>query len=305
MTLIQMQYFQAVCRYENFTKASERLHVSQPAISAAMKDLERECGVPLFVRDKNSLRITDEGQVLLEEVRLILEQYERLNHIVTDLSLSRKYIRVGLSTLSGNQVYPEILKQYREQYPDIQVMSIEESTKRQFELLDRGLLDVVITIRRREDLADEKRFNAEYGHWPMKQTDQVFCVGKENPLAAKGHVTFEEIAGEPLVLLKDNFNQSQKIRKMLEERGLPYCVMHETNQMYTVERFVEKNIAAGFLPREVAEQNDRIAGLSYDYGTDSVIELFWKKNQHLFRATKQFIESVKELYPDPKTSKKN
>ena len=53
-----MQYFQAVCRYENFTRAAEELHISQPAMSAAMKDLEKECGVPLFVRDKNSLRVT-------------------------------------------------------------------------------------------------------------------------------------------------------------------------------------------------------------------------------------------------------
>ena len=67
MTIVQMQYFQAVCRYENFTRAAEELHISQPAMSAAMKDLEKECGVPLFVRDKNSLRVTDEGKILLEE----------------------------------------------------------------------------------------------------------------------------------------------------------------------------------------------------------------------------------------------
>ena len=299
MTLVQMEYFLAVCRYENFTKASEALHISQPAISAAMKDLERECGVPLFVRDKNSLRITDEGQVLLGEVTLVMEQYEHLNHIVSDLSLSRKYIRVGLSTLSGNQVYPELLHRYKEKYPEIQVMSVEESTRQQFEMLDKGLLDVIITIRPREREKGDKDFDAEYGHWPMKQARQVFCVGLENPLAEKTEVTWEEIASQPLVLLNDHFNQSKRIRKDLEQKGLSYQVLHYTNQMYTVERFVEKNVAGGFLPLDVALHNPRIAGLKMeeDPTSTSLIELFWKKKHFLFSATKQFIETAKELYP--------
>lgn len=299
MTLVQMQYFLAVCQYENFTKASEVLHISQPAISAAMKDLERECGVPLFIRDKNSLKITDEGQVLLGEVTLIMEQYEHLNHIVSDLSLSRKYIRVGLSTLSGNQVYPELLHRYKEKYPEIQVMSVEESTRQQFEMLDKGLLDIIITIRPREHEIEARIFDAEYGHWPMKRARQVFCVGLENPLAQKTEVTWEEIASQPLVLLNDHFNQSRGIRNDLERRGLPYQVLHYTNQMYTVERFVEKNVAGGFLPLDIALQNPKIVGLEIEkecFG-NRLIELFWKKKHFLFSATKQFIEIAKELYP--------
>lgn len=299
MTLVQMQYFSAVCQYENFTKASEALHISQPAISAAMKDLERECGVPLFIRDKNSLRITDEGQVLLGEVSLIMEQYEHLNHIVSDLSLSRKYIRVGLSTLSGNQVYPELLHRYKEKYPEIQVMSVEESTRQQFEMLDKGLLDVIITIKPREQEMDDRAFDAEYGHWPMKRARQVFCVGLENPLAQKTEVTWQEIASQPLVLLNDHFNQSKRIREDLEKRGLPYHVLHYTNQMYTVERFVEKNVAGGFLPLSVAQQNPGIAGLNIEEENSfvSLIELFWKKKHFLFSATREFIDTAKELYP--------
>ena len=85
MTLTQLQYFQAVCRYENFTKAAEALHISQPAMSAAMKDLERECGVPLCIRNKNSLKVTEEGQVLLDEANLVLGQYGCLDHVVRNL----------------------------------------------------------------------------------------------------------------------------------------------------------------------------------------------------------------------------
>lgn len=297
MTIVQMQYFQAVCKYENFTKAAEELHISQPAMSAAMKDLEKDCGVPLFVRDKNALRVTDEGKIFLEEANLVLSQYQQLNHIVRDLALTRKYMRVGLSTLSGNQVYPEILLAYQKRCPDVQVLSVEESTSRQFEMLDAGLLDVIITIRRFDDEEEQKSFNSLYCHWPMKQTKMCFCVGRDNPLAGETFVTAEQISSQPLVLLKEKFSQTARIKKMFQRHGLEYSVLHYTNQMYTVERFVEKNVAAGFLPESVAEKNPGIVGIPYADGHPAYIELFWRKGRFLFPAVKEFIQVAKELYP--------
>ena len=183
MTLIQLQYFQAVCKFENFTRAAEALHISQPAMSAAMKDMERE-------------------------------------------------------------------------------------------------------------------FDKVYGHWPMVRSCQYLCVGKDSPLANESFVTLEQIAGEPMVMLKDNFSQSRGIRKQFRDRGLECNVIHYTNQMYTVERFVEQNIAVGFLPRDVAEGNPKIVGIPYEGTREKVIELFWRKVRFLFSATKNFIRTAKEEFPE-------
>lgn len=163
MTLIQLQYFQSVCKYENFTRAAEEWHISQPAMSAAIKDLEKECGVALFRRDKNALSITDEGKVLLDEAGLILAQYDHLHRVVEKLSLARNYVRIGLSTLSGNLVYPEILQAFHRKYPNIQVISVEESTNRQFEMLEGGFLDAVITIRSFTDEEQQKNLMENMG----------------------------------------------------------------------------------------------------------------------------------------------
>lgn len=297
MTISQMQYFQMVCQYENFTKAAEKLHISQPAMSAAMKDLEKECEVPLFIRDKNALKITEAGKILLEEVTIILEQYNQLNHIVRDLGLTRNYVRVGISTLSGNQVYPEILKEYRKRHPKVQVISMEESTARQFEMLDKGMLDIIITIKRFKNDGEKQDFDRVYRHHPMLKTRQCFCVGLDNPLARETHVTVEQIAGEPLVLLKEHFNQTARIKEILKKSGQDYHVLHYTNQMYTIERFVEKNIAAGFLPEIVVRNNPGIVGIPYDDSNDLDIELFWKKDSFLFPSVKEFIQVAKDIYP--------
>ena len=76
MTLQQIQYFITVCKYKNFTKAAEELNISQPGISFAMKDLENECGVALFHRQKNNISITSLA-ILMNVDRNTVSQYEK------------------------------------------------------------------------------------------------------------------------------------------------------------------------------------------------------------------------------------
>ena len=300
MTLIQLQYFLVVCKYENFTKAAEEFHISQPAMSGAIKELERECGVALFKRNKNALTITEEGRILRDEARLVLSQYEMMEDIVSKFSLKRKYIKISFSTLSGNQAYPELLKAYSEKYPDIEVFSMEAATDKQFELLDKGFTDMAITVRFFKDPRKKAEFDAVYGHYPLKIRRQCLCVNKEHPLAKESYVTMERIAQEKLVLLKDGFNQTAGLKRRFESQGLTYKVIHYTSQMYTVERFVEKNVAVGFLPEEVALSNPNIVPIAYEGGEMRAVEVFWRKDRQMYQAVKDFLALAKELYPRTK-----
>ena len=297
MTIVQMQYFQAVCKYENFTKAAEDRHISQPAMSAAMKELEAECGVPLFKKTRNSLTITDAGWALLEEIQKNLEQYDRLMYAVKNLSLSRKYIRVGVSTLNGNLVYPQILSTFRARYPDIQVISSEESTQKQMEMLEQGKLDLIINGGRAQKPADSGGEDYPFHSWPLVNNEIVFSVSKNHPLASRSSVTLEDIAREPLVLLTQYYGVTRNIEARLEEAGLSYYVLHRTDQMYSVERFAEQGVACGFLPKAVVAQNPHLVGLSCPELPNGWVHLRWRKNSPLFSSAKAFIELVKELYP--------
>ncbi len=292
MTLTQMQYFQAVCKYENFTKAAEDQHISQPAMSAAMKDLEAECGVPLFKKTRNSLTITDAGWALLEEVQVNLRQYDHLMHAIKDLSLSRKYIRVGVATLNGNLVYPQILSAFSKRCPDIQVISSEEPTANQFELLDQGKLDVAINGKR---LTPSEEDN--YHSWPLIYNEMVFCVPQGHSLVKETVVTAEQAAREPLVLMEKRFGITQGFLGRMEKKGFSCRVLHYTDQMYSVERFVEQGVACGILPKLVVEQNPHIVGLPCAELSRGMVSLHWRRDQMLFSATKAFIDLVKEMYP--------
>ena len=264
------------------------MNMTQPAISSAIKSLEAECDTALFHRHNNVLSLTDAGAILLDEVTKLLTHYDRLNHVAKELQLSRNFIRIGLSTLSGTQVYPEILSCYNEKHPEIKVYSIEESTSRQFEMLERDELDFIITIKRFNDTDKSLSFNDVYEHLLLKKTRLLFCVCSDYPIADYDKIPLSKIADIPLVMLNDNYNQAKRIKSIFKDNGLSLNIMHTTNQMYTIERFIEKGICGGFLPEEIVEQNSRLKGFPYD---DSVgrIELFWKKRKYQFYAEKEFI----------------
>ena len=297
MTIIQIQYFLTVCKYENFTRAAEKFHISQPAMSGAIKEIEKEYGCTLFKRDKNSLKITEEGKVLRDEAKLVLKQYERMENIAAKFSLQRKYIKISFSTFSGNQAYPDLLKTFLDQYPDIEVFSVEDSTDRQFELLDKELTDLAITLRFFSDPCQRAQFDKIYNHYPLKKSRQCFCVHVNHPLAKESFVTMEQIAKENLIMLRDSFNQTAGIKKRFKQLKLDIKVIHYTSQMYTIERFIEKNVAVGFLPEEVARQNPNIVPIPYEGSEMRAIEIFWRKDHYLYKAVRDFIRTAKELYP--------
>lgn len=295
MTLVQMQYFQAVCQWGSFLKASEQLHVSQSAISLSIKNMEKEYNTIFFERDKNALRITEAGRNIQEEINSILEKYNHLEKKIQNMSMNRDYIRVGVSTLGGNAVFPLILSELKKQYPDMVVSTMEESTKRQFEMLDENLLDVIITHRRFETPEEKCKFDAVYGKMQLIRDRQAFCVNIKNPISMKESVTWEDIAGEPLILLKDNFLQTVSIKQRFAERGLEPVILQQTSQMYTVERYIEQNIASGFLPMSAVRYNSLIKPFTLNELPNRYVNCFWRKDRYQFNAVKKFLSIAKAV----------
>ena len=296
MTLTQMQYFDAVCRHESYTKAAQELLVSQPAISQSMRELEAECGTPLFARQGNTLTVTQQGKLLQEEVRQVLEQIQHLHHVIHDLGMTRNFVRIGLSTIFGNTVFPRLRREFHRRYPDIETISYENVTPSLFEMLDAGKVDLLITTP--SGYASPECLAKHYHVYPLHASQLKFCVHKHHPLASRGSVTLEEIAAEPLAMLESHYAPTRIIQQLFREQGLPLHVIHYTSQIYTLERFVEQGAAAGFLPGEISDYNANIVGLDYPgQQPQKYTSLVWKKKSVQYESVKKFIASTKELFP--------
>lgn len=290
MRLHQIQYFVTVCKYHNYTRAAEELFVSQPAISQAMKELEAECGVPLLRRKGNHIYITPEGELLCAEASSVLEHMDRLEHLVKDLHLQRNFVRIGMSTISGNAIFPGLRRYFHLQHPEMEVISQEHATSTLFQLLDADEADILLTA----PIISEEELKKDYHYIKTNTPSLVYCVAKGHPYAGKKSVNCQEIAAAPITVMTGHSYPTQELKRNLAEAGLKPNIIHYTNQMYTVERFVESGASAGFLPEELVRNNPQLVALYYPwYRSDLSVMLLWKKEQTIYPSVEIFINAAR------------
>ena len=293
MTIVQMHYFNTACQYMNLTKAAEKLHISQPALSSVIKQIEEECVVQLFRHRANSISITDEGIVLQQEIQPILDRYQHLERLLKSRKLDRNYVQIGLSPFRGNAVMPEIAASFQQKYFGIQLIITERDTPYLYENLDLNKFDLIITSRKPGFSEEDWEQSSLYGHIRLKELYMVFAVSIENPLAEKDSVTWADIVQEQLILPENTY----KVSELIEKSGyqLPDNVYY-ANQVHTIICFIKKNAACGFLPMDTVKENPTIKGFLFPCSSEEPIYLVWRKDRHLFHAAKHFVETARELY---------
>ncbi|MBQ8873477.1 MAG: LysR family transcriptional regulator, partial [Clostridia bacterium] len=108
MKLLQMKYFQTVCKYGGITKAAEELFVSQPTISFCIKELEEEFGVKLFHRKHNRLQLTVEGSYFLDKVNYILQSVDTLASQMKDMGNNRNHVKLAVPAMISTFLFPQL-----------------------------------------------------------------------------------------------------------------------------------------------------------------------------------------------------
>ena len=169
MKISQMEYFSCVCRCGSITKAAKELHISQPSVTAAVHELEKELGVNLFLRRNNKIQLTEEGWFVQERIDGILKSMDTLNRDLNDFVGQKNHIRLGVPLQIGSFLLPLLFGKFRQEYPDIS-LEIEES----------GAIDIVKKLLDDQlDLAilsvDSSRiWDVEWTH--LYNSEFCFCV---------------------------------------------------------------------------------------------------------------------------------
>ena len=123
MKLQQLEYFMAVSKYASFTLASQKLHTSQPYLSTQLKELERELGASLILRDKKHCRLSPAGEVVAKRTEMIFalikEAQEEINELVTQGSTTT--IRIGTNLIDIDKAFGEVLLLFNQSYPYVSI----------------------------------------------------------------------------------------------------------------------------------------------------------------------------------------
>ncbi|WGW11652.1 LysR family transcriptional regulator [Saxibacter everestensis] len=260
-TLTQLRYFQAVAELESMTAASERLLVTQSAVSTAMSQLEQALGVQLFIRQRTrALKLTPAGHRFVNEVNAFLEQADSLYESAQGLAgaLAGK-LKVGVFAPLAPFRLPVILQAFEEQYPDIEVTLLEADLATLHAALLDGECEVALTY----GLGLPAGFSSQV----VEQIPPHILVSAEHPAARhpERKVTLKDFEHEPMIQL--NLPHSREYYEHLFRlSGITPNVRHSFAGYETVRSFVAMGHGYAVL-------NQRLHDLTYAGGRTVAIAL--------------------------------
>lgn len=289
MKIYQLRYFYAACQFSNITKAAEMLHISQPSITNAIKELENEFGVSLFHRLNRGLILTKEGEVLLEKTEVLLKYADNLLSVMEGLGNKRNTIRIGLPPMTGAFLFPKLYHDFKMECPHIEFSTHESGGESLLELLQKDEIDLAFTSH--PDLS-----TIDYHIVKIIEVENVFCISRDNPLSERDSVSISELRDEPLVLFREGFHQQRIIKELYVKHGIEPNIIHSTGQIYAIIEFIKTGIAGGFVFRELADNHPELKSVSLDPPMTLQISLVWKRDSYMFSNLMRFINFAKSYF---------
>ena len=193
MELRHLRYFIAVAEAENVSRAALKLHVSQPALSRQIRDLEDELGFPLLERKAKSVHLTVAGRAFLTEARAVLQRAEDAVKAARAVATGGGELHVGYAPSLTARILPPTLRAFQAGLPHVRVRLHDLSTEEMLAGLQAGRLQIAFLVRPTPAMLRGLRFE-ELARDPL-----CLAVALEHPLARQRTVTLAEAAREPLV----------------------------------------------------------------------------------------------------------
>lgn len=283
MELRQLEYFHMASRMHNITRAAERLGVSQPNITVAIKKLEAELGVQLFDRRQKQLFLTSEGEVFLSRIERALQNIQDAVLEVNDYKqLQKGSIKIGIPPMMGAYMFPKIFSSFRHQYTHLDVFLYEEGSITIRSQLERDELDFGIIII--TDAAPPLEV------LQMTTNQLMACVPENSPLAEKGYISAEDIAASDVIMLKEGAYLRELVKQKMEAYDVAPNIILESNQVITIKGLVANGVGIAFLLDFVAENTPGIRALPLKTPIFVDIGLAWKRGRYVSKAAQSFID---------------
>ncbi|SEH22190.1 MULTISPECIES: LysR family transcriptional regulator [unclassified Selenomonas] len=288
MELRQLEYFQMASRLRNITRAAERLRVSQPNITVAIKKLEAELGIQLFDRSQKQLSLTPEGAVFLNRIELALRNIQDAVLEVNDYKqLQKGTIKIGIPPMMGAYLFPKIFSSFQKRYSHLEIFLHEEASMSIREQLERDELDFGIIII--------SGASQSLQLLPMSRNQIVCCVPETSPLAQKKAISLQDVADSSMVMLKEGSFLRQLILGKLEDAGVKPNIVLESNQVGTLKGLVASGVGLAFLLDMVVEGTPGVKVIPLAEPLFVDVGLAWKKDRYISKAAQSFIDFCKEI----------
>ncbi|WP_408008221.1 LysR family transcriptional regulator [Pseudalkalibacillus sp. A8] len=296
MELRQLEYFMVICEELHFSRAAEKIMVSQPNLSQQIKLLESELGVPLFNRIGKRITITEAGNLLYEQSKHIFSHLKQAQESISELKqIKGGSLTIGILPGDADLMFNSLLLDFHSTYPNVSLSLVE--TMKVAEQVIEGMIDIGVTT---SPNPDERIVQI-----PLFYEEFSLAVAKEAPLVKKRAIQLNDLQEMKTVMFPPDHQCRKLIELYCQELGFRMKPKIETTTLSSLITMVEKGIGVTVLPRLLLENlhNKNIQTIRITNPTPGQdICLIYRTDKYLGFAARTFIQAVREYI---QTAKKN
>ncbi|MBC8414357.1 MAG: LysR family transcriptional regulator [Nitrospira sp.] len=241
----KLKVFCIVAETKSFSRASEIIRLTQPAVSLQIQALEETYGTKLFNRSGCLIALTKEGEMLYKYAKEIISLYEAAEKDIGGVTgLVKGVISVGASSTIGNYILPSVIADFKRKYPKVGVHIRVANTKTVIEYLNAGSCDIGLV----EGEINKQKLKIE----KLIPDEMVFVMSPHHPFAKKSSISILELAKEPLIVREEGSGTRQMIEKYLSKHGITQSQLKITMIMGSTESIknaVEEGLGTSILSR--------------------------------------------------------
>lgn len=245
--LRRIEYFVAVAKELHFTRAAEKIGIAQPALSQQIKLLEEELGAKLLERSKRKVYLTVAGEVFLKEAEKLLNQSAHAQSLVKrSLEGQVGELKIGFVEAALWNTLPQMIKQFRKNYPDVLLNLKKLNTDKQLYALENKEIDIGFTGLPIEE-------NTKYAKKIIRNDSLLVAMYEEHPLAVKEKIGITDILHEALIVIsreKSVYYYDRLLNVFLEE-GNHLLVAQEVDNFQTMLSLVSSGLGIALIPESV------------------------------------------------------
>lgn len=234
----------AVAQTRNFTQAAAELSLTQPAVSQHIRQLEQELGMPLFIRKKNRMLLTPEGEIAVKYAKRLKAMEEKMRVEIADAKRNLRNLRIGITHTAESSIVTESLARYSAEYPNISITIVTDTIKNLYDKMENFELDLAI--------AEGRLYHPEFSTI-MLDTDYLVCVvSKTHPLAKRSVMTLQDLRRQRMILRLPTSATRIQFEAALESAGesiRDFNITLEVDNIATIKDLIRKDLGVSILAR--------------------------------------------------------
>lgn len=292
----KLRVFCAVAETRSFSKASEVIHLTQPAVSLQIQAMEEIYETRLFDRSGNTINLTPAGEILYRRAKEILALYAEAQKNISEITGAVKgSLSIGASTTIGNYLLPSIISAFKKKAPQVNISLVVSNTKIISDKLNAGEIDIALV----EGDVSKQRFTVD----TLVSDELIVIMSPAHPWVERRNIPGIELTKEPVILREEGSGTRQIILKRLEEHGIKsddLKISLTLGSTESIKSAVEEGVGISIISSWAAQKSIKLGLLKAitfkDIKFHRTFSIISPKRNYSTHTAKEFLSFLK-VYP--------